>query len=335
MLAVVLKAEGSTPGRAGAKAIFDGQGLLAGTIGGGWVEADVQRRARETIAPGRPVVVDYDLDAAAAGEGGPICGGSMRVLIDPTAAGHCAAYEAAAEMRRRRQRGALLTTVCGPKEWKVTASCVSEQAIAAQLGFPGAETVRSVLAREEVRLFVSEPGPADERREVLVESLSPRPVLLIVGGGHVGQAVAAQASAVGFEIAVIDDRPEFAREELFPDGATTCCGGIAEEAARFPLGADTYVVIVTHGHQHDAEALAACLGGPAAYLGMIGSRRKVAMMQKDFIESGRATAADFDRVYAPIGLDIGAVTVPEIATSIVAQLIAVRRQGTAPRIALG
>ena len=91
---------------------------------------------------------------------------------------------------------------------------------------------------------------------------------------------------------------------------------------------NTYVVIVTRGHEKDAEALAACVRRPAAYLGMIGSRRKVALMRKDFLESGRATAEEFDRVYAPIGLDIGAITVPEIAASIVAQLISVRRRKT-------
>jgi xanthine dehydrogenase accessory factor len=192
--------------------------------------------------------------------------------------------------------------------------------------------VRSVLKQEQPRLFSGEPAADGQPLEVLVEPLIPNPVLLVVGGGHVGQAVAAQASLVGFEVVVIDDRPEFTRPELFPDGATTRCGRIAEELAGFAFAEDTYIVIVTRGHKHDAEALAACLRRPVAYVGMIGSRRKVAMMRKEFIESGRATTAEFDRVYAPIGLDLGSVTVPEIAASIVAQLIAVRRQGTAPRI---
>ena len=156
--------------------------------------------------------------------------------------------------------------------------------------------------------------------------------LLIVGGGHVGQAVAAQASVVDFEVTVLDDRPEFTAPDLFPEGVATRCGTIAQEVAGFPFSPDTCVVIVTRSHRCDAEALAACLRQPAAYLGMIGSRRKVALMRQDFIESGKATAAEFDRVYAPIGLDIGSVTVPEIAASIVAQLIAVRRTGQAPRI---
>jgi xanthine dehydrogenase accessory factor len=92
--------------------------------------------------------------------------------------------------------------------------------------------------------------------------------------------------------------------------------------------------VVTRGHRHDKEALAACIRKPAAYLGMIGSRRKVALLRKDLLETGAATEEELRRVYAPIGLDIGAQTVPEIAASIVAQLIAVRRKGDAPRMPL-
>ena len=87
-------------------------------------------------------------------------------------------------------------------------------------------------------------------------------------------------------------------------------------------------MIVTRGHQHDAEALRACIREPAAYIGMIGSRRKVALMREEFRASGWATEEEWDRVFAPIGMDIGAETVPEIATSIVAQLVAVRRRGS-------
>jgi xanthine dehydrogenase accessory factor len=173
---------------------------------------------------------------------------------------------------------------------------------------------------------------ADPQLEVLVEAVVPRPRLLIVGGGHVGQAVAAQASLVGFDIAVIDDREQFTRPAQFPAGSDLRCGVIGQQLTSASIDTDTYVVIVTRGHQHDADALAACLHSPAAYVGMIGSRRKVALMRQGFLDCGRVTAAEFDRVFAPIGLDIGAVTVPEIAISIVAQLIAVRRTGSAPRI---
>ena len=163
--------------------------------------------------------------------------------------------------------------------------------------------------------------------EAFVEPLLPPPLLVIAGGGHVGHAVALEAQRVGFDVTLIDDRPEYADAALFPPGIRVECGPVAQRIVACPLDADSYVVLVTRGHRHDAEALAACIHRPLAYLGMIGSRRKVALVRKRFLESGLATEAEFDRVRAPIGLEIGAVTVPEIAVSIVAQLIAVRRKG--------
>jgi xanthine dehydrogenase accessory factor len=331
-VALVLKAEGSTPVEAGAKAVVMADGAIRGTIGGGAVEAEAQRRAVEAIAVGRAMVFDFALHGADASEDSPICGGAMRILLDPTAPEHRAAYTAAVAARQRRERAVLITTVWGRQAWDVDVRFLPESEIPSSLGWPGAEAIPAALKAEKPILSGVGPAGADRRIEFLVEPLLPRPVLLIIGGGHIGQAVALQASLVGFEVTVIDDRPEFTRAELFPAGTTTRCGPVGDELAAFPFATDTYAVIVTRGHQHDAEALAACLGRPAAYVGMIGSKRKVAMMRDEFITSGRATAEELDRVHAPIGLDIGAATVPEIAASIVAQLIAVRRKGAAPRM---
>jgi xanthine dehydrogenase accessory factor len=334
-VAVVLRAEGSTPCKAGAKAIIDASGsVLAGTIGGGAVEAEAQRRGLEAIRCGGPRVFDFHLQGEATEGAEPICGGTMGVLLDPTAARSRPAYADAASARQNRQRGLLLTTVAGSDDPRVAVRFLAESAALTYEGFPGVEALRAALKQEEPQLRVLDSPPARERLEVLVEPLVPKPRLLIVGGGHVGQAVAMQASFVGFEVSVIDDRPEFTRPGLFPEGTTACCGPVEEQLARYPFSPDTYVVLVTRGHQHDAAALRVSLRQPVAYLGMIGSRRKVLLMREDFLRAGWATAAEFDRVYAPIGLDIGSLTVPEIATSIVAQLIAVRRRGHSPRIPL-
>jgi xanthine dehydrogenase accessory factor len=328
-VAVVLEAQGSTPCKAGAKAIIDATGAIHGTIGGGAVEAEAQRRAVEVIRSGRVAVFRFDLDSGEVAGGKPICGGMMRVLIDPTARQHRAAYASAAAAGQSGQRGLLLTAVAGVDPWEVTVRFLAEDAIPPEFPVPDEPVLRVGQVADLPLDWQVSNLP---RVEVLIEPVGPRPLVVIVGGGHVGQALAVQARLVGFEILVIDDRPEFAEPSLFPAGTATRCGPIGEVLAGLPLDARSYVVIVTRGHQHDAEALAACLHQPAAYIGMIGSRRKVALMRGEFVESGRATAAEFDRVWAPIGLDIGAATVPEIATSIVAQLIAVRRKGESPRI---
>ena len=331
-MAVILQDTGSTPRKAGTKALIDSAGAIRGTLGGGPVEAEAQRRAIEAIRSGEPLVFDFALEGADARDDRPTCGGSVRILIDPTAGAQRDAYAAAAEARRERRRGVLLTMVGRGAACRVATQWLADGA-AAGFGLPDAEAIRAVLESGTPQLLVDE-GPK-EAREVLVEPLIPAPQLVIAGGGHIGQALAVQAAIVGFEVAVIDDRPEFADPALYPEGAAVRCGDIAAELAAWPFAEDTYVAIVTRGHQHDERALAACLGRPAAYVGMIGSRRKVAMIHQSLRESGAASDEVLSRIYAPIGLDIGAETVPEIAASIVAQLIAVRRKGVAPRMPTG
>jgi xanthine dehydrogenase accessory factor len=225
----------------------------------------------------------------------------------------------------------LVTTVRIAPEPQTAMQWFPEQSLDAG-GLPGGEAMRAALAGETPQLLIQDLPQEGAHLEMLVEPLVPPPLLVIAGGGHIGQALALQAGLVGFDVAVIDDRPEFTDPALYPEGTVTRCGGVAEELAGMPVAGDTYVVIVTRGHADDQRALAACVRRPAAYVGMIGSRRKVALIRKDLVESGAATEEELGRVYAPIGLDIGAETVPEIAASIVAQLIAVRRKGSSPRM---
>lgn len=339
-LATILRAEGSTPRKAGVRAIIDETGGIWGTLGGGAVEAEAQRRAVEVCKSKQTIVFELALEGACRSDDAPICGGNMRILVDATVEKDRGSYAQAAQAVRPAAAGrcgVLLTTVCAGAETEVAVRWVPREAIGAEASFPGGEAIRSCLGREEARLFV-QPAAADSGGdgqevntavEVLVEPVISMPMLLIVGGGHIGQALARQAMLVGFDVVVLDDRPEFTDPALFPEGAATRCGDIRKEVEAFPVERDTHIVVVTRGHKYDAEALEACIHAPAAYIGMIGSKRKVGLMHKDFVESGLATEEEFGRVFAPVGLDIGAVTVPEIAASIVAQLIAVRRKSSA------
>lgn len=330
-LALVLGSRGSTPCKAGAKAVFLADGTILGTIGGGAVEAEAERVAAEALQTGQAVVFEFQSQGQGVDDTEPICGGTMRVLVDPSAKNHGNAFEEAAAAERRRSRGVLITRIGHVASVDVLVEYISEEELDGRDPVLAEDVVRSVMEKEEPRL-IEDDSSGSPRTEILFEPVIPRPLLLVAGAGHVGQAVAWQADAVGFEVVVFDDRKEFLAPDRFPRGMAVRCGVMEEEIDSFPIMDGTSVVIVTRGHQHDAQVLAACLDRPAAYIGMIGSRRKVAQMRKDLIESGRATAEAVDRVYAPIGLDIGAKTVPEIATSIVAQLIAVRRNGTAARI---
>ena len=259
----------------------------------------------------------------------PICGGTMRVLVDPTAGAHRIAYAEAADAIRNRRRGVLLTHIETTREgaYTVRVQWLPDGSLASDLASTDHQAIQSVRASGRPELLVHESPETGSSCQMLVEPIIPPPLLIIAGGGHVGQTLAVQAGLVGFQVMVIDDRPEFTDVALYPPGTMTRCGDMAAELAQFPLAGDTYVAIVTRGHQHDQQCLRACIGRPAGYIGMIGSKRKVALLRKAMLECGAATPVQFDRVCAPIGLDIGAQTVPEIAVSIVAQLIAVHRKG--------
>ena len=325
-MALILRAEGSTPRKAGVKAVIEQTGKIWGTLGGGQVEAEAQRRAVEACKSKEPIIFDLNLDGADRADDVPICGGAMRILIDPTADQDRASYANVAEAIMQRQRGVMLTVTQCVEHTEVESQWFQEKDIPLNAAFPGAEKINSCLACERPQLFTENSENPKVFTEVMVEPVIPKPLLIIAGGGHIGQALALQASLGGFDISVMDDRPEFTDPALFPKGTTTCDGDIPKLITAQSIGADTYIVLVTRGHKLDAESLEACIHTPAAYIGMIGSKRKVALIRKNFIETDIATEEEFNQVHTPIGLDIGAVTVPEIAASIVAELISVRRK---------
>ncbi len=165
--------------------------------------------------------------------------------------------------------------------------------------------------------------------DVYIEPIEPSPELYIVGAGHVGFHLARIAEEVGFQVHVADDREKFANAERFPTAAEIVVDDIPTWITRATIPAHAYVVIVTRGHTNDLEALRALAPRELRYLGLIGSRAKVARIYEALTED-RMPAAILERVHAPIGLDIGAVTPQEIAVSILAELIAVKHGKTHP-----
>lgn len=162
---------------------------------------------------------------------------------------------------------------------------------------------------------------------IFAEPVLPPPRLLVAGGGHVALALAPAALAAGFRVTVIDDRPEFARPERFACCAVIC-GELSAVLEQLRPDATTFIVLAGRSHEKDKEALRAAVQLPSAYLGMVGSRRKVMTLQQALLEGGEAKPWAMEKLRAPIGLDIGAETPAEIAVAIVAELIAVRRGGS-------
>jgi xanthine dehydrogenase accessory factor len=159
--------------------------------------------------------------------------------------------------------------------------------------------------------------------DVYIEPIEPSPELYVVGAGHVGYHLASLAHEVGFRVHVVDDREKFANAERFPHAVEVVAEDIPTWIERTALPPYSYVVVVTRGHTNDLEALRALAPRELRYLGLIGSRAKVARIYDALMEDGMP-APLLERVHAPIGLDIGAVTPQEIAVSILAELIAVK-----------
>jgi xanthine dehydrogenase accessory factor len=236
-VATIVNARGSIPSFQSAKLLVRDDGSIAGTIGGGCVEAEVWQAAREVIAQEKPRTLSFDLNQDPKYDTGLVCGGSLEIFIEP---------------------------------------------------------------------------------------VLPMPLLYIFGAGHVAIELFKAACNAGFDCIVTDDREAYANATRFPNARQIIAKDFDAAFAELMPGESSYVVIVTRGHRDDMRVLRWAVQTPVRYIGMVGSKRKVITVFRELTREGLSPEL-FDRVHSPVGLDIGAVTPEEIAVSIVAELIAVRR----------
>jgi xanthine dehydrogenase accessory factor len=235
-LATIVHTNGSIPSYESSRMLVREDGSIAGTIGGGCVEADVWAAAKEVIESEQPRKMTFNLNNQAEYDVGLICGGTVEIFVEP---------------------------------------------------------------------------------------VLPQPKLYIFGGGHISTAVARVASSAGFAVGIADDRIAFANPDRFPM-ATEIYTSFEDAYEKIKPTASSYLLIVTRGHKDDMRVLSWAVRTDARYIGMIGSKRKVISVYRA-LEGEGYSAAEFERVHAPVGLDIGALSPEEIAVSICAELIAVRR----------
>jgi xanthine dehydrogenase accessory factor len=331
----VVETRGSTPQKAGAAMLVFPDGGQRGTLGGGCVEAEVKQQALRTLAEGggTPQVLTFCLDDDYGWDDGLICGGRMSILAAPVFSRSENGNSTSESFYRRFRElvdagvGCTQVAIIGDASGIAVGSRYLFDAkgqLVAQVGDDAStDSVRDGLIPLERR-----PAPAVKHGIAFLPVL-PRITLLIVGGGHVGQAVGKLAAEVDFEVWALDDRAAYVDRDRFPQATRRIVGDIGEELkklAREQIGPSTYCIIVTRGHNHDEEALYHLASTSAGYVGMIGSKRKIKLIFEDLIARGITTEL-LARVHAPLGLAIGSQTVPEIAISIVAELIARRNLG--------
>jgi xanthine dehydrogenase accessory factor len=250
-------------------------------------------------------------------------------------------FEEIVRMRRAGQRGALATIVHtdgsipsfessrmlvredGSAMGTVGGGCVEADVWAAAKEVMQKETARKMVFHLNNEATYDNGLICGGTVEVFVEPILPQPIVYLFGGGHIATSVAKAAHAAGFGIGVVDDREAFANKQRFPM-AQEVYTSFQEAFQKVRPNASSYVVIVTRGHKEDMRVLAWAVRTEARYVGMIGSKRKVLSVYKALEKEGYRME-EFERVFAPMGLEIGALSPEEIAISIVAELVAVRR----------
>jgi xanthine dehydrogenase accessory factor len=282
-------------------------GRFAGSVSGGCVEGAVIQAALDLLAGGQPRTLDYGVSTEQAWDVGLPCGGKIEVFLAEAPAG---LVESLATAARGREGSTYLTDLAsGAQElWEPEAG----NRVASARG-PLGEAIARAVERDMSQLV-----ELDGRR-VFVQVLAPPLRLAVVGAVHLTQALAALAELSGFELTVVDPRTAFATRERFPR-ATLSHDWPDVALARMQLDRRSAVVVLSHDAKLDEPALQAALHSECFYIGALGSRRTQGSRRKRLAEAGFSDA-ELDRIHGPVGLDIGALTPPEIAVAIMAQII--------------
>lgn len=286
-LGIITGVKGSSPQKLGAKALFYPDRKIAGTLGGGCLEAEAQRLALQSLRDGQPQTFELVLDHDFGWDDGLICGGKVLGVIIPNA-------QRAGEIFWND-----LATRDASKSW-------------------GVKNDFSVVRLNPI---APRPSPLALPDWLYSETITPPCALWIAGSGHIAQAVAPLALQLDFAVRIFDDRPELANHDIFPREVSLHVGPWNDLLDAPFAATPTFGLIVTRGHKHDALVLETWIQRPFEFLGMIGSARKARTIAAHFVTAKLATAEQMARVACPVGLNIQSQSVMEIAVDILAQYI--------------
>ena len=321
MWATIIASRGSAPRHAGTCMLIERDGSTAGTIGGGPLEAAVLERAVHALVREKSLLMDFDSARL-----GMLCGGEGLVLIEfvePARPGVQDLYACLSDLLSKGEGGWVVRAVVRDDDGECRVGTCLVRADGSAAGDP-------VAPLDQLRELARRGGEDDQVRaaarpaEVFVQQVGARGKAIVFGAGHCGESVVPVLSGLGFFTTIVDDRAGFANAERFPRADRIVVPASFDEVTKYlPVDTDTYLVIVTRGHEHDKSVLRQALKTPARYIGMMGSAKKVAQIFEALRDEG-FTPDDLARVHAPIGLPIGAETPEEIAISIAAEMVQCR-----------
>ncbi len=302
VVATVVKTVGSAPREVGAKMAVCSDGRIIGTVGGGAGEGKVIGQAL-TMADSEKRLVELDLTGTLGQNSQGVCGGKVQLWLEQWSGQEAIALvDQILDLFKSGKSGTLVT--------------------------PFEHNGADPSTKNRRPYLTSELPSSNSNLNAFTETIQPPPILLIVGGGHIAVSLAKIASFSGFQVAVQDDRPEFITAQRFPQAALLS-HSIAEALDHLAAHSQRYIALVTRGYSQDVEALRTILQRSLVYqyIGAIGSQKRVRLICRALKQQG-ISVEQLSCFHAPIGLDIGALTPPEIAVSICAELIKVYRGGT-------
>jgi xanthine dehydrogenase accessory factor len=346
-VATITSTQGSTPREVGAKMVITVSGEILGTVGGGCGEAEVRREAIQVIRSRKPTMVKVELMDDIESNSPAVCGGILNVFVDPW--WHDADTEISLHLTREllevSEQGvaAVMATVIQAEDCGIAApgeKCLIRDGKTRAGNIQDPALLDAILQEAETRLQKEEcrqvtlPLPGNRgKTEVFFDVIPAVRKAVIVGAGHLAIPLVQFAKILGFHITVIDDRVVYANRERFPDVNEVLVGDMAETLRNLEITPNTYIVLITRGHQYDEPCLREIIHSPAKYIGMIGSKRRIKACFIRFRDEDKIPEELLKRVFAPIGLDIKAESPEEIALSIIAEMVKVRRHGTAQSLA--
>ncbi|UCG66844.1 MAG: XdhC family protein [Deltaproteobacteria bacterium] len=334
-LATIIQVIGSSPRGVGAKFLVPKDSPTIGSIGGGCLEAEVWQGAMDSINHARSSLMRFRLDNENMADSGLICGGTISIFIEPLQSAEESQlhiYQKIKEMREQGKTGILASVLSRGG----TPLSTQDSKILFGRGEKWGFLLEGEALEGQIRHWCAEnplKGPrlqsfqrtGGQSIEILLEPIEPDPTVYIFGAGHIAQALSPLGKMADFKVVIIDDRPMFADPKRFPEADEVLVEPFEGVFNKLQVNPQSYVVIVTRGHLHDGEVLQQAILTKAGYIGMIGSKRKVALLYQGLIDEGIKKEL-LDRAYAPIGIDIHSETPAEIAISIIGELIKVKAE---------
>jgi xanthine dehydrogenase accessory factor len=292
---------------------------MAGSVSGGCIEAAVVEEIQAAIKRGTPKLLTLGVSDARAWEVGLACGGTIKVLVQPSVPSEVLAAA--------RGKGSVVVGTLLTPEGTAKPAVFRENGTVEHTGWPGwmltglQEAARNAL-QKEASASIEVSGP-DSKAEVLLEVFARRPRLVIFGGVHIAMALVPLAKMMGYYVIVADGRQAFVTRERFPLADELILGWPEEAYSRSGLDRSTYVCVLSHDPKFDEPAMELALRSPAAYIGAIGSRKVQATRREKLREKG-FSEEELGRLHGPIGLDLGGRSPAETALAIIAEMTAVR-----------